>query len=97
MLVKSKGKTKGERLRDGIKKEPEENFYEKVMADMEEVQEVMGRTYNCEFDEEGLMDELNDVFTRRTKLKDRIRESVVDLGHQASLTSIKGTISAAGF
>ena len=24
-----------------------------MMADMEEVQEVMGRTYNCEFDEDG--------------------------------------------
>merc|ERR1712110_218508 len=32
-----------------------------MMADMEEVQEVMGRTYNCEFDEEGLMDELNEL------------------------------------
>merc|ERR1712137_1392602 len=32
-----------------------------MMADMEEVQECMGRTYNCEFDEEGLMDELNEL------------------------------------
>ena len=32
-----------------------------MMEDMEEVQEVMGRAYNCEFDEEGLMDELNEL------------------------------------
>jgi len=32
-----------------------------MMADMEEVQEVMGRTYNCDYDEDGLMDELNEL------------------------------------
>ena len=31
------------------------------MDDQEEIQEVMGRSYNVEFDEEGLMDELNEL------------------------------------
>ena len=32
-----------------------------MMADMEEVQEVMGRNYNAEFDESELMNELNEL------------------------------------
>ena len=32
-----------------------------MMADMEEVQEVMGRNYNADFDENELMDELNEL------------------------------------
>ncbi len=31
------------------------------MADQEEIQEVMGRSYNVEFDENELMDELNEL------------------------------------
>ena len=32
-----------------------------MMADMEEVNEVMGRAYNCEFDEGELMGELDEL------------------------------------
>lgn len=32
-----------------------------MMADMEEVNEVMSRTYNCEFDEAELMGELDEL------------------------------------
>ena len=32
-----------------------------MMADMEEIQECMGRSYNGEFDENDLMDELNEL------------------------------------
>ena len=32
-----------------------------MMADMEEINEVMGRTYNVDFDENELMDELNEL------------------------------------
>lgn len=32
-----------------------------MMADMEEINEVMGRTYNADFDETELMDELNEL------------------------------------
>jgi len=32
-----------------------------MMADMEEINEVMGRAYNCEFDENELMGELNEL------------------------------------
>ena len=32
-----------------------------MMADMEEINDVMGRTYNCEFDEAELMGELDEL------------------------------------
>ena len=32
-----------------------------MMADMEEINEVMGRAYNCEFDENELMGELDEL------------------------------------
>ena len=32
-----------------------------MMADMEEINEVMGRTYNVEFDESELLGELNEL------------------------------------
>ena len=32
-----------------------------MMADMEEINEVMGRTYNCEFDESELLGELDEL------------------------------------
>ena len=41
-----------------------EDLYEDLadlMADQEEIQEVMGRSYNCEFNEEELMGELNEL------------------------------------
>ena len=32
-----------------------------MMADMEEINEVMGRTYNCDFDENELLGELDEL------------------------------------
>ena len=47
-----------------IKMDDIEDLYEdmaEMMADMEEVNEVMARTYNCEFDENELLGELDEL------------------------------------